>query len=648
MASKLQDPKKPPIKHFMSPTISAVSKASAPRKKILAERNESSSFADIHNSKSFPVKQGTVDISDRSSSRTTLEEHIRVSESGDEVDDDDKQNTLGIDSSSKPYDPLMNYLSPRPKFMRYKPNRRREIFSRREREIGHENVSAIKRSVSEEDSSAGAHSSSDASSQEGSLKQDDDDVEISNLIENDQEDDGDEEEEDDDEAEVFEKETCLSLKWVLKFLLLSVIMFLSTLYICSMNSPTPPWMLQSMRDFKDWHHKIHNHVFEVATVEIFDLGRRNGTQSPGDDRFKEEVMVEDNNKVLVESSDELGKLVLKMQTGQIEDRWDSELERIKEETTESEEGGNDQKLEETREGSDQLKEMEIEKTMEKCESFQDLQLQFISDLLDHHLSENEVHRYSSFKDEQMEGEEKPCENSEAATVISEGEVDLVEVTIKHSKNEFIQGAVIGFSILFAITALLISGFYWRRKTTSSSSEKQSLSEERPLSESVLADKISSVTPLMPNLEEQNIEKVESFKTPSSLVRSTEETSKEFYQIQAPRVELLGEFMVGEISGNSLKSCNRKSQIIETESSNNSGFQEEGMKSNVHGASSQVLQTSASEFSLLNSSPSYGSFTAEKKIVKKEEGKDGEVRAIVTTTTPVRRSNRIRNRAVTSP
>ncbi|KAI9161586.1 hypothetical protein LWI28_004909 [Acer negundo] len=35
-------PPSPPTKHFMSPTISAASKAIAPRKKILAERNENS------------------------------------------------------------------------------------------------------------------------------------------------------------------------------------------------------------------------------------------------------------------------------------------------------------------------------------------------------------------------------------------------------------------------------------------------------------------------------------------------------------------------------------------------------------------------------------------------------------------------------
>uniref|UniRef100_A0A0V0HUM2 Putative ovule protein n=1 Tax=Solanum chacoense TaxID=4108 RepID=A0A0V0HUM2_SOLCH len=48
------------------------------------------------------------------------------------------------------------------------------------------------------------------------------------------------------------------------------------------------------------------------------------------------------------------------------------------------------------------------------------------------------------------------------------------------------------------------------------------------------------------------------------------------------------------------------------------------------------------------SPSYGSFTAEKKILKKKVEKDGEEIKKVMLTTPVRRSSRIRDRIGMSP
>ncbi|KAL3634471.1 hypothetical protein CASFOL_021525 [Castilleja foliolosa] len=69
MIPKFQDQNKPFAKHFMAPTISAPSKATPPRNKILSERNENSLNSDFQIPK--PEK--------------------------------------------KKYDPLTNYLSPRPK-----------------------------------------------------------------------------------------------------------------------------------------------------------------------------------------------------------------------------------------------------------------------------------------------------------------------------------------------------------------------------------------------------------------------------------------------------------------------------------------------------------------------------------------------------
>ncbi|KAM0004658.1 hypothetical protein Hdeb2414_s0007g00234121 [Helianthus debilis subsp. tardiflorus] len=88
----------------MSPTISATNKAFVPKKKILGERNETLDVVEQHCG-SKPVKCSVVDS-----------------------DDDMERDFVG----SKPYDPVKNYLSPKPKFLRYNPDRRREILSLQE------------------------------------------------------------------------------------------------------------------------------------------------------------------------------------------------------------------------------------------------------------------------------------------------------------------------------------------------------------------------------------------------------------------------------------------------------------------------------------------------------------------------------------
>lgn len=113
----MQNPKKPltttATKHFMSPTISAASKANPPRRKILAENNGS---LDTHLQKTPTFGSKTISS-------------IEFAEYG--------ENVLLDHLSSRPYDPLTSYISPRP-FLRYKPNRHRDIFLRRENEAREE------------------------------------------------------------------------------------------------------------------------------------------------------------------------------------------------------------------------------------------------------------------------------------------------------------------------------------------------------------------------------------------------------------------------------------------------------------------------------------------------------------------------------
>ncbi|XP_010476774.1 PREDICTED: uncharacterized protein LOC104755981 [Camelina sativa] len=148
-------------KHFMSPTISAVSKINpSPRKKILSEKNEvSRSFDKTHHQMK---SSSSVSFSDVISIigdeiRIDEKEQLDVKESYDDITvtdlDENLENKSDDGSSFKispvpppcvpytfpvfesyevdpmvvaPYDPKKNYLSPRPQFLHYKPNPRIE------------------------------------------------------------------------------------------------------------------------------------------------------------------------------------------------------------------------------------------------------------------------------------------------------------------------------------------------------------------------------------------------------------------------------------------------------------------------------------------------------------------------------------------
>ena len=115
----------------MSTTISAASKAIGPKKKILAERNEAlePSFLETDSKKISILDNPNESLSQWNG---------------------DKEDVLVADSSSRAYDPLTNYLSPRPQFLRYKPNRQRcrVIFCGRENGDGEANDGLISRSGS--------------------------------------------------------------------------------------------------------------------------------------------------------------------------------------------------------------------------------------------------------------------------------------------------------------------------------------------------------------------------------------------------------------------------------------------------------------------------------------------------------------------
>lgn len=102
------------------------------------------------------------------------------------------------------------------------------------------------------------------------------------------------------------------------------------------------------------------------------------------------------------------------------------------------------------------------------------------------------------------------------------------------------------------------------------------------------------------------ERAESIIKPSSVSFAFEKAKKETY-IHAPDIKLLGEFVIGEFS--TVRSSDRKGRMIETGESIYSISHAESRAQPVDPA--QTLNVSSTD------SPSYGSFTAEKIMLKKE-------------------------------
>ncbi|XP_042010239.1 uncharacterized protein LOC121758879 [Salvia splendens] len=134
--SKLQSPAKG-CKNFMAPTISAASKFTpSQRKKVLVDRNEpvrtSISFSDgkamfFSNENMSASVVETHPISKPCKKVTFSDESVITDSDGVGVESKVVQSPIDVDPCLPPYDPKTNYLSPRPQFIRYKPNPRIEM-----------------------------------------------------------------------------------------------------------------------------------------------------------------------------------------------------------------------------------------------------------------------------------------------------------------------------------------------------------------------------------------------------------------------------------------------------------------------------------------------------------------------------------------
>ncbi|XP_042505741.1 uncharacterized protein LOC122082323 [Macadamia integrifolia] len=653
MGSKLQSPK-----HFMSHTFSTASKA-ASAKKVLGERNEQSGaiISATHVEKS-PVSNSRVAYADVG--YNDLDRYSRLTPKiSYRVSDLDQENISASDPSSQPYDPLTNYLSPRPKFLRYRPNRRHEFLLNRENEgATEENGHKSQESIEGEESnqSVDADGSSSSSSAKGFVEPE------SNSSDDD---------EDMEEFEVDEKHW--DFNKVFKSLFLLGILILSTMFISSMNSPTPPPFIQALQEVRECYQKTQAHLFRVTMVSNFlDQERenslsvttnRNETVTPGGSHEEEMIfsMKETwENSYLVAEELELQQLENEAQSVpdsqtqfmshwvdnqiagsdifnsfEIQKKLDEGTEPVmaeqekKEYVTEASGGASN--------GGTLTHEIDlwrefVKKWMEEVENVSGKTSKMLEPL------DGENTEISQVSQTQMISGAKAIEHPASDDIhITDGtKVDVDEEDqIKGMKSEFIARAavvvsVIAISVVFGLLHIknrrTIKGSHLRRAQSSSESVKvETRGSELPPSESMA--KVDSLINLSPS------------------VPSDDKAFKELHQSGVPKVELLGEFTMGEIRRSSIKSCDLKYKKVEGEVTNFSAPQDKRPRRKIPSSVNDIrlspAVSSATEFS------SYGSFTAPENIVKKEEGNEGEeeVRKIIRT--PVRRSNRIRNR-VTSP
>lgn len=651
MGPNSPNPKKLTQKHYMSPTISAASKAIIPKKKILAERNEASEpiFSE-------PVVQKTSNLESKPTSSNPVTGKSDIASPQGFEPNDNEENVVA-DGSLRPYDPLTNYLSPRPKFLRYKPNRRQEIFHRLENEIpeGKDGLSSTSGSsesqkVSDEESDSGSGHGSLISSTQEDAKQDHEEIEES-----------------DEENEEVEEEEVWSVKRVLESLFWFVLLVISTIYVSSMNSPEPSPSLQSFEGPKYGYCEIQNRTLEAFMAKKVESGSNiwderdelqmaldQVSQKTDDEWIKEEEMVQDVKMGGESEAVEVDEDGMKGVVDELGEVLDLQVEDI-------EANCNHQRMF-TSEISDQIdenSELQYAGTIEKFEAFQDYQAPSMSDGVDLLIMESdisnvleeendvwvkeaeEVNNEKAGEEEMVERRMEEMENGDTEIEILNFEVEEeLEGLKKQLETDSLLKLVIGVSVFSMIVAFLVLVFHFKRKKAlrkdssliaKPCSEALIVEKEKndsslipiekskttrkdsfivkPCTESVMGDKCSSE---LPNREEVHTERVDSFRGHPSF-HPMEEVSKRDYESRAPSVELLGEFEVGEVSS-SLRSGGVKNRRMEIEeSSKYSVSTEKKSGSKAHPIPVQS-QSTFSEFST-GESPSYGRFTAERKIVK---------------------------------
>ncbi|KAH0691858.1 hypothetical protein KY289_019216 [Solanum tuberosum] len=627
---------KPMTKNFMSPTISAASKASIPiRKKILAERNELSTTCETlpHKASNVGSKTSSLNSTSHRSGKLPIASYSYASES-----ENDQENNSVVDSSYKPYDPLTNDLGPRPKYLRYQPNRRRGTFLDPQK-----------------------------SDNQGSLQQTQDPSNLPekyNLEPENDEDLVDSVEDDEEEVEE-DVDREWSLKGVFKILLLSVVFFLSGSNLSSMDSVVSSGSGVVIRKniFEAVFYEIYgSESAYVDQPEYFQSGFLELSQRETNDELKAVEIVEDTVELLEVGSAEMEETT-ESQEGLSAD-IDIDQDNTEVEVTRSVVHG-DEEEETVSTAADEVT-ISNEVDEEDVGGFDEQQLQENLEVLLDDISsskfelaevDNNVEQVEKTSQEQTgeveipeivpEGTEEIETELEISNLDTEIESENAEVKENGLSNSVI---VVGVSAVSALLVASMAIIYVTRKPNASSTPQAEILNNSAIAsvEGELLEKKTETSVKVSSLQEplnypsenrrnshlESTPAIGSITQASSLCGPMKEASKEISHFSAPKIELLGEMMVGEVSS-SLRSCVRKNNMIEAEGSNTN-------------LSKGVVLPPAQPSVVETDSPSYGSFTAEKKILKKKVEKDGEEIKKVMLTTPVRRSSRIRDRIGMSP
>ncbi|GAB4842314.1 hypothetical protein Ancab_012284 [Ancistrocladus abbreviatus] len=671
----------------MEPTISASSKAIYPRKKILTERNEASGFtpSDTHRKKppnldpkSNPKQMGVVDRGQISSQVSPM------LSSSDVLASDEEDDAFVPYSSLRPYDPLTNYLSPRPKFLRYKPNRRRDIFLRREGEGGGERQCGLsptksasfdsKKGLDGEESSNSASGSSDSCSREGLWRQED-----GGSKKNAEEQDDEVEEE---EEEVEEKSDW-NMKWILKTLFVIVVLVLSTAYISSMNSSSPPQGLQTIRRLRREFLRIEDMIYRAISLSNFEGENdfSDGGEMPeiapvpvgeevviceaeGIEWIEEAEVVKrgaasDCKNVeagkgiideLITSNIELQETEISEKIGSSEDYQMLRIfELVGNQVAMAKSMNVSDNVVETDSGSREdgqaedvvlIDDQSFSRSVEEVKIAKDekVRVDDISEkveIIDHGLDEG-VEDAKIAENEQEEVDVNIRKAVEIGSIV----LQKIDQSIKQMLSWLAPYNVVWVAvILTGFVASLMAKFYFKCKKASSkaNSSNVKLSSESGIAECSIFPRTKEVKKIV-QIAEVNA-------PPISYPMEEEKVPKETPpRCSAPIVQLLGELVLGEVNSSLKRSAMRSKMSERIDESSNQSVPQRSKSRSASGVATHD-QGSPTEFSSM-ASTSYESYTAQEKI-DKEVGKDGEATKAAIPT-PVRRSSRIRKRGVTSP
>ncbi|KAM7255575.1 hypothetical protein ACFE04_008473 [Oxalis oulophora] len=699
-------------------------------------------YNDDNNNKDLPQTLNGTDENENEKSYEKMDPNLRDQRKPHiaEFDENEQNYDLPVDFDSKPYDPETNYLSPRPKFLRYKPTRRQEILLRKENEsssdISRSSSFESKKEFGEENALINALEVSTGNSKEE---------------ENEQEFD-----ESDDEFEKIDEVRGWGLKGLFKFILVLVALVFSTSYVCSVNSHSPSFSAQAVRSLEDKYYFIQHNVYEFVksfqdSSELVEPQREGlhilvAEQDRQIDRSDEvsEPVIQSREIDAVETdvlenkgdSDDLGEAV-KQPAGKIDEVFDNIMSK-------SEETGESEAIEQPAAEIDQVffDNMEINEEnceigevdgnqMAKNEETGDIETavekpsaeidQFcdskwaesgenykIGQVCDSEKGKNEkmgdeivIEKFESLQVSREVPIPEPTEiinsletqqdivkepnqviNSVITDQADDHEIDRTEILNPDSEEENViklagsesynvKLAVIGASIFCAILAFIVLGLrFMKNKPVQKDSSKNvlkpcvksvktfeektknPLEESSPVAESPVTEpgsqfstelKFNSAQPHVEEDNKENFKSSDSFANSQPLVNALEkEDSSETYKSHAPAVEFLGEFSIGEVSSSMKSRAMKISRMVESEvGSHHSASVGKAQSMSYH------LQPAVSESSNI-ASPSHGSFTAEKRTPKKKkENRDGDGAGGITTT-PLRRSSRLHNRAIVSP